>query len=133
MWTGNMYFDRVIKSDHVNGHLKKKASLPLVSFNRCKSKVHSVDILEGLSLALFTVQWGEILFWSVSKMRSRYDPFAYFSNSFISGESMVITIELNLIFMAYRGSPTYTKITSTVSTNTVFGLCTGYLIAKWIK
>ena len=91
-----MYFDRVIKSDHVNGHLKKKASLPLVSFNRCKSKVHSVDILEGLSLALFTVQWGEILFWSVSKVRSRYDPFAYISNSFISGESMVITIELNL-------------------------------------
>ena len=101
MWTGNMYFDRVIKSDHVNGHLKKKASLPLVSFNRCKSKVHSVDILEGLSLALFTVQWGEILFWSVSKVRSRYDPFAYFSNSFISGESMVITIELNLFF--WRG------------------------------
>ena len=50
------YFDRVIKSDHVNGHLKKKASLPLVSLNRCKSKVHSVDILEGLSLTLFTVQ-----------------------------------------------------------------------------
>lgn len=56
------YFDRVIKSDHVNGHLKKKASLPLVSLNRCKSKVHSVDILEGLSLTLFTVQWSEIIF-----------------------------------------------------------------------
>ena len=27
----------------------------------------------------------------------------------------------------YRGSPTYTKITNTVSTNTVFGLCT----CKW--
>ena len=27
----------------------------------------------------------------------------------------------------YRGSPTYTKITNTVSTTTVFGLCT----CKW--
>ena len=27
----------------------------------------------------------------------------------------------------YRGSPTYTKITNTISTNTVFGLCT----CKW--
>ena len=35
------------------------------------------------------------------KVRSRYDSFAYFSNSFISGESMVITIKLNLIFKAY--------------------------------
>ena len=35
------------------------------------------------------------------KVRSPYDPFAYFSNSFISGESMVITIELDLIFKAY--------------------------------
>ena len=36
-----------------------------------------------------------------SKVRSCYDLFACFSNSFISGESMVITIELNLIFKAY--------------------------------
>ena len=30
----------------------------------------------------------------VAKVSSRYGPFAYFSNSLISGESMVITIEL---------------------------------------
>ena len=29
--------------------------------------------------------------------------------------------------LGYRGSPTYTKITNTVSTTTVFGLCT----CKW--
>ena len=32
-----------------------------------------------------------------------------------------------LLILLYRGSPTYTKITNTVSTNTVFGLCT----CKW--
>ena len=36
------------------------------------------------------------------KVCSSYDPFAYFSKSFISGESLVITIELNLIFKAYN-------------------------------
>ena len=35
------------------------------------------------------------------KVRSRYDPLTYFSNSFISGEIMVKTIEFNLIFKAY--------------------------------
>ena len=33
-----------------------------------------------------------------SKVRSHYDPFAYFSNSFIL--FMIITIDLNLIFKA---------------------------------
>ena len=33
----------------------------------------------------------------------------------------------NLCTPLYRGSPTYTKITTMVSTNTVFGLCT----CKW--
>ena len=36
-----------------------------------------------------------------TKVRSCYVQLAFFSNSFISGESMVIKIELNLIFMAY--------------------------------
>ena len=31
------------------------------------------------------------------------------------------------LILEYRGSPTYTKITNTVSTTTVFGLCT----CKW--
>jgi hypothetical protein len=34
----------------------------------------------------------------LGKVPSCYDSFAYFSNSFISGESMVIAIELNQIF-----------------------------------
>ena len=40
-----------------------------------------------------------------------------------------IEISIYLIFglLKYRGSPTYTKITNTVSTNTFFGLCT----CKW--
>ena len=37
----------------------------------------------------------------LSKVCLCYDPFAYFYNSFISGENMVITIELNLFFKAY--------------------------------
>ena len=36
-----------------------------------------------------------------NKVCSHYGLFAYFSNSFISEESMVITIELNPIFKAY--------------------------------
>ena len=36
-------------------------------------------------------------------------------------------VKNNFDFIMYRGSPTYTKITNMVSTNTFFGLCT----CKW--
>ena len=41
--------------------------------------------------------------------------------------SVSLVVELEEVKLIYRGSPTYTKITNTVSTNTFFGLCT----CKW--
>ena len=48
--------------------------------------------------------------------------------NFIDANNRGFVGKICLLFNSqYRGSPTYTKITNTVSTNTFFGLCT----CKW--
>ena len=62
--------------------------LTKVPGNNCKEKRDWGFIIQTFTTIFFTfILINEIRF---SKVRSCYDPFAYFSYSFISGESMVI-------------------------------------------
>ena len=59
-------------------------------------------------------------------LHKEQQPWVQMKNNFLS-QSGQLCYGYTMTKGPYRGSPTYTKITNTVSTNTFFGLCT----CKW--
>ena len=79
-----------------------------IEFTLC----HHIQLIECVCISLF---WT----WKIH-FKAKINSF----QTFLSINFSVRTLKPKIV---YRGSPTYTKITNTVSTNTVFGLC----MCKW--